>query len=323
MFAGETYVEAARRGGHSWWRYLMGIFAILFSWLVVGGLLTFGLAFGLGGPGLDPASLADVSAYGEVFGPVGGYLILNSGFPVFLSGILLTVVAIHRRHPRTLVTAADRVSWGRIGQGFLAWMVPWVLVIGLVQYLLYPSSFSVSENPSALLYFVPLALVFTGVQVTAEELFFRGYLVQGTSLISANPVFLALSSATLFTLPHLLNPEAAAGGWLTAFLTYFVGGGLVWIVASLLDGTTELAIGAHLANNLCNAILLGFAGSSLPSPSLFFVDRFDANFYALSVLVIAPVFLLLAFVLFKKRRAPARDATSGVVEHGEEQGSRS
>lgn len=31
-----TYVEAARRGSHRWWRYLLGLVIILFAWLVVG-----------------------------------------------------------------------------------------------------------------------------------------------------------------------------------------------------------------------------------------------------------------------------------------------
>jgi membrane protease YdiL (CAAX protease family) len=269
------------------------------------------LAFALVGPDLDSASLADVSRYGEVFGPVGGYLVINASFPFFLLGILLAVVLIHRRHPRTLVTAGERVSWRRVGQGFVAWLVPWVLVIGGVQFLLYPSSFSMRENLSALAYFVPLALLFTGIQVTAEELFFRGYLVQGASLVSANRVFLALAAAALFTVPHLLNPEATEGGFLTIFLNYFVAGGLVWVVASLVDGTTELAIGAHLANNLGNALLLGVAGASLPSPSLFFVDRLHTTFYSLSVLVIVPIFFLAAFVLFRRKATRASGSPSG------------
>jgi hypothetical protein len=31
----------------------------------------------------------------------------------------------------------------------------------------------------------------------------------------------------IFTLPHLLNPEAIAGGWLTVFVTYFLVPGLL------------------------------------------------------------------------------------------------
>jgi hypothetical protein len=37
-----------------------------------------------------------------------------------------------------------------------------------------------------------------------------------------NRIFLAIVSAVVFTLPHLLNPEAIAGGWLTVFSNYFL-----------------------------------------------------------------------------------------------------
>jgi hypothetical protein len=40
---------------------------------------------------------------------------------------------------------------------------------------------------------VPIALVCTAIQTTTEELFFRGYIVQGASLICSNRVFLAIS----------------------------------------------------------------------------------------------------------------------------------
>lgn len=305
--ANENYVGAAQRGGHSWWRYLLGLAVILFSWLVVGSVLSIVAVLALGGFDLEAGAAGDVSAFLASFGPVGGYLVVNVAFPPFLLGVVLAVALIHRRHPRTLITPRGRISWRRIGHGFLAWGVPWVLVIGLGQYLLYPSTFSFGENLSTLAYFVPIALFFTTIQITAEELFFRGYLVQGLSLVSLNRIFLALAAATLFTLPHLLNPEATAGGFLTVFLNYFVAGGLVWVVVSLLDGTTELAIGAHLANNLGNALLINAAGTALVTPALFSVGEFHPTFYALSVLIIAPVFFLLAFKVFGRKARPVEE----------------
>jgi membrane protease YdiL (CAAX protease family) len=113
----------------------------------------------------------------------------------------------------------------------------------LGQYLFYPDSFSFNFDLATFALFVPLALIFTAIQTTTEELFFRGYVVQGASMISTNRVFLALVAAVVFTLPHLLNPEVSAGGWLTVFSNYFLVPGLLWTVVSLIDGTTELAIG--------------------------------------------------------------------------------
>ena len=49
---------------------------------------------------------ADLAALGSV----GSFLVIMAGFPLFLAGTLLTVSLIHRRHPRTLITARENIS---------------------------------------------------------------------------------------------------------------------------------------------------------------------------------------------------------------------
>ena len=239
----------------------------------------------------------------SVLSPFGQFLFVMAGFPFFLGGILLTVSFIHRRYPLTLITAREKISWRRVGHGFVAWFVPWFLVSGLGQYLFYPNTFSFNSDLATFALFVPLALFLTAIQTTTEELFFRGYIVQGASVIWANRVFLAIASAVLFTLPHLLNPEASAGGWLTVFFGYFVGTGLVWVVVSLVDGTTELAIGAHFANNIGGILVINVAGGAVTTPALFTVSEYHATLSAISVLVIIPVFLAIAYKVFKRDKA--------------------
>jgi uncharacterized protein len=175
-----------------------------------------------------------------------------------------------------------------------------VALAGLVEFLIYPSAFSLGPNFAAFAPFALLALVLTPIQATAEEVFFRGYLVQGASLISSNFLFLALISGALFMLPHLLaNPEVDAG-FLPVALYYFgFGAFLVWV--SLRDGTLELAIGAHAANNLYGAVVLSFEGSALKTPSLFYTDRFVPAYNLIQFLVIAVLFYVAVFVLFKRR----------------------
>ncbi|NMG08568.1 CPBP family intramembrane glutamic endopeptidase [Brasilonema sp. UFV-L1] len=295
-----TYVEVAQRGGHRWWRYLLGLLVILVSWLVVGSVASALVAFALDGQeGFAAFRRADFSG----FGSVGSFLVIMMGFPFFLGGILIAVSLIHRRHPLTLITAREKISWHRVGHGFVAWFVPFCLIGGLGQYLFYPDSFSFYSDLTSFVFFVPIALVLTAIQTTTEELFFRGYIVQGASLIWTNRVFLALLSAVIFTLPHLLNPEAQAGGWLTVFSNYFLVPGLLWTVVSLIDGTTELAIGVHFANNIGGILLFNITGSAVTTPALFTISKYHATYGALSVLVAIPVFLAIAYKVFKRDEA--------------------
>lgn len=283
-----TYVEAARWGKYRGWRYVLGLVVILFAWLVVGTGASVLVAFAFSG---------QPDYY--VLGPFGKFLFIMVDFPFFLAGVLIAVTLIHRRHPLTLITARKKISWHRIGQGFVAWSVPACLIGVLGQYLFYPDTFSFNFDLATFALFVPLALIFTAIQTTTEELFFRGYVVQGASMISTNRVFLAIVAAVVFTLPHLLNPEVSAGGWLTVFSNYFLVPGLLWIVVSLIDGTTELAIGVHFANNIIDILVINRDESALPTLALFKISEFHATYVALSVLVVIPIFLAITYKVFK------------------------
>jgi uncharacterized protein len=287
-----TYLEAARWGKYRGWRYILGLVVILFSWLVVGTIASVLVAFALSGQ-------PDYS----VLTPFGKFLFVMAGFPFFLAGVLIAITLIHRRHPRTLITAREKISWRRVGHGFVAWFVPYCLIGGLGQYLFYPDTFSFNSDLATFALFVPLALIVTAIQTTTEELFFRGYIVQCASLVWGNRIFLAIASAVIFTLPHLLNPEAIAGGWLTIFFSYFLVPGLVWTVVSLIDGTTELAIGVHFANNIGGILLINAAGTVVTTPALFTVSKYHATYGALSVLVAIPVFLAIAYKVFNRDEA--------------------
>jgi membrane protease YdiL (CAAX protease family) len=289
---GATYVEAARWGKYRGWRYVLGLVVILFAWLVVGTGASVLVAFAFSGQ-------PDYT----VLDPFGKFLFVMVGFPFFLAGVLIAVTLIHRRHPLTLVTPQKKIRWHRVGQGFVAWSIPLCLIGILGQYLFYPDTFSFNSDLATFALFMPLVLVFTAIQTTTEELFFRGYVVQGASVIWNNRIFLAIVSAVIFTVPHLLNPEAITGGWLTVFSNYFLVPGLLWTVVSLIDGTTELAIGVHFANNIIGFLAIDAPGTAVTVPALFTLSEFHATYVALSALVMVPIFLAIAYKVFKRDEA--------------------
>lgn len=308
-----TYVEAARWGKYRGWRYVLGLMIILFAWMIAANVASALVALALGGrEGAAALGRLDYAA----FGSVGGFVVVMVGFPVFLAGILIAITLIHQRHPRTLITAREQISWTRVGHGFVAGFVPWVLLGGLGQYLLYPNSFSFNSDLKTFAFFVPIALILTAIQTTTEELFFRGYIVQGASLIWSNRVFLAIVSAVIFTLPHATNPESQEGGWIGMFLGYFVGTGLLYAIVSLIDGTTELAIGAHFANNIAYFLLFNWSGSFFAAPALFRISEYHARFYDITSLVLIPIFLVIVFRVFK------RDEASELVSRSDRTGRR-
>lgn len=300
--APQSYLDAALIGKHTGWRYIAGICLILFIWLGIGSVVSAVMIIFFAVLGnfniLDiSGSMSDLTALGII--PY--YLVLSASFVIFFLGIWLAVVLVHRRPLRTLVTAASRVNWRRIGLGGVIWVLL-AAAVSLVEYLIWPETYSVRIDWRLFLPFFLLAIILTPIQTTSEELFFRGYLVQASSLISRNALFLSLLSGILFTLPHLANPEVAAGPILVSLNYFVLGVFLAWI--SLKDGTLELALGVHAGNNLFAALLVTFPDSALPTPAIFYTTHFDPVFALIVQVIACGLFYLIVFG-WRRRPVPA------------------
>jgi membrane protease YdiL (CAAX protease family) len=242
----ERYLALVRLGRNQWWRYVLGAVVILFCWLVLGYLPYFWLA--MSGP----------------FDPLGAYVAINFSIVMMLVGLALTMRLLHRRPLMTLVGVERRFAWRRIAQGAAVWGGIGLVAV-VIEHMLYPDRYYVSFNADRFFLFAAVALVVTPIQTTTEELVFRGYLMQGLSLLARRPAVIAVLSALVFTLPHLMNPEVEHGALLLAASYFTIG--LLLAVVTLRDGRLELAIGVHAANNLMLALVANYEGSVLkPNP---------------------------------------------------------
>ncbi len=123
-------------------------------------------------------------------------------------------------------------------------------------------------KPGQFLIFAPVALILTPIQTTAEELLFRGYLLQAMALLTRDRPGLVLASSAVFVLPHLGNTEMSVG-FAPMALYYFVFGVILAIITLRSNGL-EMAMGVHAAINLHGTLLFDCAKSSLATESLFY-----------------------------------------------------
>jgi membrane protease YdiL (CAAX protease family) len=250
--------------------------------------------------GIGTEEIAQLLEDPQRLGYIPYFLVISASFFPFIAGIWLAVRFIHQRPFRTVITGRATIDWGRMATGFTVWF-GLSLLGSLVEYLLYPETYRLQFDPAAFFPFALLALILTPVQTSSEELFFRGYLVQAGSLISRSPIFLSIWSGVLFTFPHVLNPEVAAN-ILLVLATYFVlGAFLAWV--SLKDGTIELALGAHAANNLFAGLVVTFPDSALSTPALFFTTHFDPLFTLVNVIIACLIFYWIVFSIRKPQAA--------------------
>ncbi|MEM7581533.1 MAG: lysostaphin resistance A-like protein [Mastigocoleus sp.] len=299
----QNYLDIARQGKNNWWRYLIGILLIAFFWLIIGGIATaislIAVAIFQGVFTLDSALLQQQLEEFLKTRSTINYVIHNIGFIFFLVGIFLTVKLLHGRKFLSLVNPEGKISSIRFFTGFGIWFLMGVLVTGL-GILLEPENIEFAFQPVQWFSLVACALILTPIQTSTEELFFRGYAIQGLSLITKQPFLLIVFSGLLFMFPHLSNPEVERGAiWLALYYFSF---GVFCSLITIKDNRLELALGIHAANNLFH-IFISTRDSALPVPSIWFIKQpGDPKWTLMWFLGECAIFYLIVFGLGQRKK---------------------
>lgn len=255
-----------------WWHWAFGTYAILSIWLLGAPVVA-----ALTGLLLDPDR--------------GGWRELSVQLSTFIAFFVATPLVwrfIMRRPVLELVTDGSSIRWRRVGQGFAIWFGLSALSGGL-DYVLNRDAYRFSFSLSAFIPFAIAALLLLPIQTTAEELFFRGWIIQWARRLPT-PAIVAISGAA-FSLPHLGNPEAA-GSEIAALTAWFVlGAG--WAYVSVRDRSIELAVGAHLANNLFAILLVGYDDAALPTSSVLTTADLNLEGTAIAITILMALFIAL------------------------------
>ena len=298
----EGFIGLASRGRNEWWRYALSAILIAVFWMGIGSFALLVLIINGGPPfawdGMEPAA-----------GPLSGldpfitfYLPVAFSFVSLAVSIVLAVRLIHARPVLSLVTAGRWLDWKRLRLGFLVFLA-FNLLSNAVFYAMDPGAFAFTLDAGRLLLFAPLYIILTVVQTTSEELLFRGYLLQGLGNFLRRPLFAAVLSSLVFMLVHAGNPETA-NGFVLAMAYYFAVG--LWLcMVTLRSGSSEIAIGAHAANNLF-ILLVNYDTSALEIvPSAFKMTSMGASGLALSLGLFITMGAGAYLVLFKNRNPKA------------------
>ena len=291
-----TYLDLALQGENKWWRYVLAVFLILFMGQILGSMPSVFLLVWV----MTSGHLKTLTGSGSLPGVdlLVSFVALMLASVFFMLGIYLAMRFIHKRPFRTLITPVHPSAWGRLFQGFGAWFVL-ASLMSLLEARLYPGRYVWTLNLKAFIPFVFLALVLIPIQTSAEELFFRGYILQGVGLHYRNIWLLSAISGVLFMAPHFLNPEASVNYPLMGLYYFSMGAFLAYI--TLRDGRLELALGVHAANNLFSVLIANYTISALPSPSLFTVNVLDATYSVPAALIGMGVFIWLFVGPFRRR----------------------
>jgi len=189
---------------------------------------------------------------------------------IALFAIVLTIPALwmvvrflHHRSFRSLIAPTGRVHWrSYLGAALFA------LVFGLIISLpvLYSGAYSQQLPLMVWLPWVLPALALVFLQTAAEELFFRGYLMQQLAAHFKSRWIWWVLPALLFGARHY-NPLLYGDNWPLAVGAATLAG-LIYGDITARTGDLSIALGLHFANNLLLILFLNVSGQ-LSSLSLF------------------------------------------------------
>jgi len=153
----QSFLSMADSGKNSLWRYVLGVILIVFTWMVITAVI--------------------VVAVGSSATSVQAALTLLGFLPMLVMPLVVTRV-LHGRPAGTLIGPAQRLNWERIGRTMLVWaglmvaaVIAEMLWKGLSSYRLNVDNF-LSNLATIFMY-----IFLIPIQATAEEVFFRGYLL--------------------------------------------------------------------------------------------------------------------------------------------------
>ena len=223
-------------------------------------------------------------------------LLLELGMFVFaFIGLWFGLRFIHQKPLKTVLTGYANFRFRRFWFAFLVWAVL-LIVYSVVSYILFPDDYKITFDALGWAGSAMIMFLLMPIQTGFEEIFFRGYTVQGLAQIFKNGIVPMIIMSLLFAFAHMSNPEVKKYGILIMF-TYYTFFALFLGLLTLLDEGIELAFGIHFANNIISSLLVTSSDSVLKTNSIFET----ASINPAVELMVWVVMASLTIVIFKSR----------------------
>lgn len=213
------------------------------------------------------------------------------GFVSALFVLWLSVKHLHKRDPMTMISPTGIVQWTRVLKSAGLWLAC-SAVVESITYFLFPDKYQFTLNLKDFLPSLLVAIMLLPLQTSFEEIFFRGYLLQGIG--SWNLWAGIIITAAAFGLAHSFNDEIEAVGSLGLAMIYYIGVGLFFALLSVIDKSLELPLGIHLANNVYAFLLVGYPSSSVPSSTIWMTTELNFPLMVGQWLAVLILYMVLA-----------------------------
>jgi uncharacterized protein len=288
---GVAFPQILRGESYAIWRPIVGVIFGLSLFLLLTSVVSqavIGISWSLTG---GPAPYPDYYAEAYRFERPVGMLAVNLGIATLIPISWVLMAIVHQVRPHWLWSVEGRLRW----RYFLVCLAIAAVAINAVVLL----STLVEAPPewsaqAGFLGFLVVILLTSPLQAIAEEVFFRGYLLQALGSMVARPWFGVVVSALVFALLHGAQN-------LPLFLDR-LGFGLLAAVLVWRTGGLEAAIAAHIINNVFAYVYAGLTTSIAEIRSISEIGWVDAAFDVGGFALFAG----LAYLAARRLRVPNR-----------------
>ena len=285
------YIEQVRNSTNSFWLYIIGVFIL--GVVIIIGNIPFGFLI-LAEAGVDAAQLT-LAEQMKVLPSNTTLFLLLLPFALVFGAILLITKLLHKLKLRELITSRSKVDWKRVRFGFGTVTLSFIAML-VVGYFIDPESVQWNFKPNSFALLVLISVIMVPLQTSAEELFFRGYLMQGLGRIFPMRLLPFVITSTLFGLLHFTNPEVDKLGDII-LITYLSTGFFLGAI-TLIDEGLELALGFHAGNNLFLSLFLTSDWTVFQTDSLF-INMSEPN---VAAYIIGPLIMYsVLFLVYAKK----------------------
>lgn len=256
-----NFLDNASLGENNVWRYILTIILtwaipLIFQIILVIGVIIYFLVQGMD---LVNLLLSMISNPLVIISLVGISSVLSLIF------LYIGVRFIHRRKFITLINTDFRFSWKRMLKGGGVWFA--ILTVSTIISLLFePGELKFTFNPNNFILLAILSFLVFPIQASYEELFFRGYLMQGFGLLSEKPIIPLIITSLIFSLLHYFNGSYTLLS-VDIVLNVFVLGFALGVI-TLGENRLETAMGVHISNNIFSTLIVNNPdnfGQNMPS----------------------------------------------------------
>ena len=296
MNTSNNFFQLATKGRNEWGNYLITIFLVVIGYIL--GQVPLSLIqltrieqMNLGTEALEEfATTMDFSIFG-----------MDKNFGLFLMILLFAFATaglylglrIQGKKFKDIITPSKSINWNKILFGFAIWFGLTVL-FEILFYFMNPEGYTLQFQPGKFFVLLIICILFLPIQTSFEEFFFRGYLMQGISLLSKNKWVPLIITTILFALVHGTNPEIEKYGFWT-MQVYYIAAGLLLGIVVIMDDGLELALGMHAATNFYGATMVTYEGSVLQTDSIMKSTMIDPWLLNLFFIIMSVTFLIICF----------------------------